>query len=110
MNRFRIVIDDLKISMFLGIHDFEKESPQTVLIHAEIDVCIDAPSASGILDYDKVVGFIRGFAMRSIETQEELVKEIHDFVMSLGAESAVIYSRKPDIFDDCKSVGVSFRG
>ncbi|MBL3570670.1 hypothetical protein BV509_02490 [Rhodovulum sulfidophilum] len=110
MSRYRIVLEDLEIRMYLGIHDFEKKAPQRVLICAEIDVTSRSFGKDDIFDYDRVVAFIRAFSMQFIETQEDLVVRIHDHILSLGALSATVYSRKPDVFEDCKSVGVSYRG
>jgi dihydroneopterin aldolase len=110
MNNFKVILEDLEIKMYLGIHDFEKINPQRVLICAEMDFEAMSVGKSDIFDYDRVVDFIRSFSLTSIETQEELVKSIHDFVMSLGAISAKIYSRKPDVYGDCKSIGISYQG
>lgn len=103
MSEFIILLEDLEISMYLGLHDFEKAAKQRVLVTVTI-------ATKGFLDYDAVTEFIRTFNDERIETQEELVQTIHAFVMSKGATSARVYSRKPDIYPDCKSVGVTFAG
>ena len=110
MDSFKVVLEDLEIEMYLGIHDFEKSKPQRVLVCVEMDFEAGSVGKDDILDYDQVVEFIRSFSMTSIETQEELVKKIYDFILSLGAKSAMVYSRKPDVYNDCKSVGISYRG
>lgn len=110
MREFKIILEDLELKMFLGLHDFEKERPQRVLVTAEITANSgDFPNA-GFLDYDAVTDFIRTFNGGRIETQEELITKIHAFIIAQGARSATVYSRKPDIYPDCKSVGVRFSG
>ena len=110
MSRFTILIEDLELSMYLGLHDFEKKDKQRVLICAEIVVDSADFSQDGFLDYDGVADFIRTFNGARIETQEELIQTIHLYILAQGAASAKVYSRKPDVYSDCKSVGVSFSG
>lgn len=110
MSEFKIVLEDLEVSMFLGLHDFEKEKQQRVLVCATVFVNSADFSGAGFLDYDAIADFIRTFNGRRIETQEELIQTIHAFILSKGARSATVYSRKPDVYSDCKSVGVSFSG
>jgi len=106
MGKTIIRIEDMEIRMFLGIHDFEKETAQRVLI--SVDMIFDEPlkGDGSFFDYDKVVEFIRQFNGQKIETQEELIVRIKDHIAALGCHDTVIYTRKPDIFQDCGSVGV----
>lgn len=110
MSDYLIRIEDQEISMYLGLHDFEKQTPQRVLISIEIDVSGVDYAAGRFFDYDAVVEHVRGYNASHIETQEELTKAIHDYVLGLGCKSARVYSCKPDIFTDCKSVGLVFSG
>ncbi|MEL6953569.1 MAG: dihydroneopterin aldolase [Pseudomonadota bacterium] len=106
MARYEIILEDVEIEMFLGLHAFEKESMQRVIITVRIWTGDLDWRQGEYLDYDNVIAFIRELKGARIETQEELLERIHSHVLSLGAEKAEIYSRKPDIFVDAKSVGL----
>lgn len=110
MARYKIVLEDVAIEMFLGIHDFEKRAMQRVIISARIETPDVDWRAGDYFDYDGVTEFIRGLNGARIETQEELVERIHGFIMQMGAEQAEVYSRKPDVYPDAKSVGLIYRG
>lgn len=110
MSSYTIVIEDLEVEMFLGLHEFEKRTMQRVLISLKIGVSNVDYDAGKFFDYDDVVNFVRGFKSKHIETQEELTKTIYEFVMDLGCDSALVHSRKPDVYPDCKSVGLVFQG
>ncbi|WOI54934.1 dihydroneopterin aldolase [Palleronia sp. LCG004] len=111
MARFDIRLEDLEIRMFLGIHEAEQRDRQRVLVSVEMR--IDVPDADGTLhvDYDRVADHIREYAGTHIATQEELTSRIHAFVTGLDhVVEARVSSRKPDIYPDCRSVGVTFSG
>lgn len=110
MSDYTIKIEDICVQMFLGLHDFEKKKTQRVFISIELDVT-DVDVAQGrFFDYDRVVDYVRGFNQQRIETQEELIETIHAYVMARGCSAARVYSRKPDIYPDCASVGVVYSG
>lgn len=110
-NNFKITLEDLEIKMFLGFHDFERAAPQRVLVSAEIEVSGTDWRAGAFFDYDRVVEHIRSFAGTRIDTQEELVSRIHGFILALdGVSSAAVSSKKPDVYPDARSVGVTYRG
>ncbi|PYF09984.1 dihydroneopterin aldolase [Rhodobacter viridis] len=106
-----IRLEELEITMFLGIHDFERARMQRVLVSAEITVTGTDWQAGRFFDYDRVAEFIRSFNGSRIDTQEELVSRIHAFVHGLeGVAHAAISSKKPDVYPDAKAVGVVLRG
>ncbi len=97
--------------MFLGIHQFEKDTQQRVLVSASIKVDGVSGSEADMFDYDAVVEFIRTFNGKSIATQEELIQTIHAFILrSKNVTFARVMSRKPDVYADVDSIGVSFDG
>ena len=110
MANYTIKIEDLCVEMYLGLHDFEKKKTQRVLLSIELDVADVDVSQGRFFDYDHVVDYVRGFNQQRIETQEELTAIIHGYVMARGCVEARVYSRKPDIYDDCASVGLIYRG
>ncbi|SOC14409.1 dihydroneopterin aldolase [Rhodobacter maris] len=106
-----IRLEELEITMFLGIHDFERARPQRVLVSAEITVTGTDWTAGTFFDYDPVAAFIRSFNGTRIDTQEELVSRIHAFVRAReGVVHAAVASKKPDVYPDAKAVGVLLRG
>lgn len=111
MADFRIELEELEITMFLGLHDFERAAPQRVLVSARIEVTGFDGSAQDYFDYDRVADHIRSFAGQRIETQEELVMNVHRFITGLpGVTLAEVTSKKPDVYPDARSVGLVFRG
>ena len=111
MSDFRIFLEDLEIDMYLGVHQFEQDAPQRVLLSAEIDISIDLSAAGLHFDYDLVAEHMRGFNGERVATQEELTARIHAFIVALDhVRHARVRSRKPDVYADCRAVGVEFAG
>lgn len=108
---FKITLEELEILMFLGFHAFERATPQRVLISAAIEVGSTDWRQGAFFDYDRVAEHIRSYAGARIDTQEELVSRIHAYILGLGGvTSAEVSSKKPDVYPDAKSVGVTYRG
>mgnify|MGYP003350532272 CR=1 FL=1 len=63
-----IRLEELEITMFLGIHDFERARMQRVLVSAEITVTGTDWQAGRFFDYDRVAEFIRSFNGSRIDT------------------------------------------
>lgn len=111
MSRFTIHLEELEITMFLGLHDHERAAPQRVIVSARIEVEGFEWREGRYFDYDRVAEHIRSYAGSRIDTQEELVSRIHGFISGLeGVTSAEVHSCKPDIYPDARAVGVIFRG
>lgn len=111
MSDLVIRLEELEITMFLGIHEFERARPQRVLVSTEITVTGTDWAAGRFFDYDRVAEYIRTFNGTRIDTQEELVSRIHTFIHTLeGVGHAQVASKKPDVYPDAKAVGVVLRG
>jgi dihydroneopterin aldolase len=109
MPNFTLQMDDMEIVMYLGIHDFEKQTPQRVIISATIETQIEKYDDQGFYDYDDLAGFVRDFNGVYIDTQEELVERIHKFITSSDkVVSAIVHSRKPDVYPDAEGVGLVY--
>lgn len=100
-------------SVRIGVHDFERQEPQRMWF--DVDLCIkleNAPATrddlSQTVDYD----FIRQVISASVgsrhhELQESLCDAIAHTLMQRPEIQAVrVATRKPDVYDDCESVGV----
>jgi 7,8-dihydroneopterin aldolase/epimerase/oxygenase len=109
MAEFLVEVREQEVGIVIGLHEHEKHAPQRVVISVQVLTADVAGDASGYVDYDAIVGHIRGYAGQRVETQEELILGIHRFVMGLPHVAAArVQSRKPDIFDDCAWVGLSY--
>jgi dihydroneopterin aldolase len=111
ISRRRIFFRDLELQVSIGIHDFEQNGPQRVVIN--IDLELDGGDAeigddiANVLDYDRVreriATLIDG---RHFNLQETLC---HDIVASLsdlpGVDRIRVSTEKPDVYPDCDAVG-----
>lgn len=104
----RIFIRDYRLPVRIGIHDFEKHGPQTVVIN--VDLLLEpADRAHGdrianVLNYDIVHDGIATLARaRHFNLQEALVDAILDFCLSQpGVVEARVSTEKPDVYKDCR--------
>ncbi len=111
-----VIIRNLEVSMPIGIHPHERAAPQRLLVSVEVEV--ESPPEAGAdriaatLDYDRICDFIRALPSAGhVELQETVARRVLDFVLSMPhARSAVVETRKPDVFDDCEHVGVRLTG
>mgnify|MGYP006409366673 FL=1 len=111
MTRFKVLLEELEIEMYLGIHQFEKDAMQRVLVSAEIDVEVAAADGDLYFDYGRVADLIRGYAGTRVATQEELTTRIHAAIAAMeSVRHARVHSKKPDVYPDCKAVGLVFEG
>ena len=104
----RIFIRDFRLKVSIGIHDFEKEGPQTVVVN--VDLLLE-PSAkahddriANVLNYDTVHDGITALAgSRHFNLQETLVDAILEFCLSQpGVVEARVSTEKPDVYKDCR--------
>ena len=109
----RIMLENFAIMVDIGIHAFERGTPQRVLVNVEMDVDID-PKGTGdsierVLDYDFVrTGILDLVARRRFNLQETLC---HAIVQMIAKRPVVRRARvttcKPDVYEDCEAVGFS---
>ncbi len=95
----------------MGVHDFEKSGPQRLLIDIELHLTTatrpDTDNIGEVLNYD----FLRAktlalLALRHYELQETLAHDIACFCLAQPeVTAATIYTRKPDVYPDCSSIG-----
>ena len=112
----RIFIRDFRLQVSIGIHDFEKEEPQTVVVN--VDLLLEPESKAhndriaNVLNYDTVHDGITDLAgSRHFNLQETLVDAILDLCLAQpGVIEARVSTEKPDVYPDCASVGVEVFG
>ena len=108
----KIVLDEYVLSLDIGFHDSEIGNPQRVLISAEI--WVDAASfasndqVADAWNYDTLrTDIARLASQRRYDLQEALVRDIYDMIAARrGVTALKVASAKPDIYPDCKGVGV----
>ena len=104
----RIFIRDFRIQISIGIHDFEKEKPQTVVVN--VDLVLAPPRRAlndriaNVLNYDKVHDAILALAgSRHFNLQETLVEAILDLCLAHPeVVEARVSTEKPDVYKDCR--------
>jgi dihydroneopterin aldolase len=110
-----VIVRDLELMINIGVHAHEKLTPQRLVVSVEATLAGSADAADDIaatLNYDSICDFIRAIGHEGhVELQETVARRVLTFVLSLfGVASAIVETRKPDIFDDCAFVGVRFCG
>ena len=104
----RIFIRDLRLKVSIGIHDFEKQGPQMVIVNVDL---LLAPMAAphgdriaNVLNYDTVHDGIAALAgSRHFNLQETLVEAILDLCLAQpGVIEARVSTEKPDVYPDCR--------
>ncbi len=104
----RIVIRDFRLKVSIGIHDFEKDGPQTVVVN--VDLLLEPAGAAhddkigNVLNYDVVHDGIAALAKsRHFNLQETLVEVILDLCLAQpGVIEARVSTEKPDVYKDCR--------
>ena len=104
----RIFIRDFRLQVSIGIHDFEKEGPQTVVVNVDL-LLAPADKAhndriANVLNYDTVHdGITRLAGSRHFNLQEALVDAILDLCLAQpGVIEARVSTEKPDVYKDCR--------
>jgi dihydroneopterin aldolase len=109
--RRRIVLEDFRIPISIGIHDFERSAPQMVIVNVELELADGMPDPrdriEDALDYDFLrAGIMAIIKNRHFNLQETLCQEILELVLARGGiKRAKVSTRKPDVYPDCKSIG-----
>ena len=104
----RIFIRDFRLKVSIGIHDFEKEGPQTVVVNVDLLLGPDATAhndrIANVLNYDVVHDGIADLAKsRHFNLQETLVDAILDLCLAQpGVVEARVSTEKPDVYGDCR--------
>lgn len=104
----RIFIRDFRLQVSIGIHDFEKDGPQTVVVN--VDLLLGAADNAhndrigNVLNYDLVHDGITTLAKsRHFNLQETLVEAILDLCLAQpGVIEARVSTEKPDVYKDCR--------
>jgi 7,8-dihydroneopterin aldolase/epimerase/oxygenase len=112
MNCRRLFLRDHVVSIDIGVHDFEKQAAQRVLINVDLYVPLALSSPrhdriDEVVDYD----FIRRcvaerVSLGHIELQETLCDDLLASMLAHPHVKAVrVSTEKPDVYPDCAAVG-----
>ena len=111
-----IVVDDLRLDLFIGVHEQEKMARQQVSITIHMFVADAGPSRSDDLadhvSYADVVAGLRERARspRHVNLVETLAEEAADLALAdARVESVVVDVRKTEIVPEAGGVGVVIR-
>lgn len=109
----RIFLQDFSIDASIGFHDFEKHARQRILVSVDLYVpygrsTSDRDDVKDVVDYDFIRhGIVRIAQSRHFNLQETLIDEICALCLSQSGVKAVrVVSQKPDVYPDCKTVGI----
>jgi dihydroneopterin aldolase len=117
-NRFKyerkIIIKNLVLSIFIGIHNFEKKKKQRVRFNIEVitdpTVKPDNKDLSTILNYEEIVNKIKLLVKKQHhELIEDLAENIFKIIFHYKlVKKANIKIEKLDILKNSESVGIEF--
>ncbi|HVY05728.1 MAG TPA: dihydroneopterin aldolase [Burkholderiales bacterium] len=107
----RIFLKNFEIPVSIGIHDFEKQAKQRVIVNVDLyldpDARVERDHIDETVDYDFVRREIVGLAGSShFNLQETFCERILALCLARpGVIAARVSSEKPDVYPDCESVG-----
>lgn len=107
-----IFISELKVSAKLGVPDWERLSPQTIILDIEIGVDLSAACKSDAIadtiDYGAVVARIHEtLKTNSFKLVEALAEHLCELIFTeFGAKTVKIKVAKPGILGGLKALGV----
>ena len=113
MSTRSVFIDRLEVKTIIGIHPFEKQTPQRVVVSVEMTVLETGSPGSDrfdeVVDYERIVNEVRATVLAGqvnlIETLAERIAVV--CLVDRRVRCARITVEKPDIFADCAGVGVT---
>ena len=107
-----VFVRDLEVETEIGIHPREKHIAQRIIINVDLAISEtpvkDTDRYSDVVCYEQVVTRVRAFAA---EGHVNLLETMAERIAAACLEdprvlSARVRIEKPDIFDDCHSVGI----
>jgi 7,8-dihydroneopterin aldolase/epimerase/oxygenase len=113
----RLFLRDYSVHIDIGVHDFEKQGPQRVLINVDLYVpmATSKPKADElheVLDYDFIRSSVQARVARGhIQLQETLADDLLALMLAHPqVRAARVTTAKPDVYPDCAAVGVEVFG
>ena len=109
----RLFLKDFRVSMHIGVHDYEKKGPQPVLVSVDLYVPLNdntpnRDQLTEVLDYnfmrDNVIKITTAGHIHLLETvcdQIATTMLAHPLVLATR-----VSAEKPTVYNDCAGVGV----
>jgi dihydroneopterin aldolase len=106
----RIFLKNYVIDASIGVHDFEKERPQRLIVNADLYVAqrkSNEDHIDTVVDYDFLPRTIKALVARGHWHLQETFCEalMAQCLTQPGVLAARVSSQKPDVYPDCESVG-----
>lgn len=108
----KIDLNDMRVSVRIGLHEKEKQAHQDILIsislYLELGDYLNDPKPNTILDYDVLYNKISRWSERPHTLLiESYLKELIDLCFEdPRVEKCEVSIKKPDIFENVQNVGV----
>lgn len=109
----RLFLRNYEVMINIGVHDFEKQGEQRVLINVDLFIPLTASTPEHdqlgeVVDYDFIrETIIQRMAKGHIHLQETLCDDVARAMLTHPKVRAVrVSTEKPDVYPDCQSVGV----
>jgi dihydroneopterin aldolase len=113
LNCRRLFLRGLTVQAHIGVHDFEQDVTQRLIIDVDLYVSFEGSSPKDdrideVVDYDFVRAVVHArIAQGHINLQETLCDDILNRLLEhTGVMAARVSTRKPDVYPDCEAVGV----
>ena len=113
----RVFLRNYEVQINIGVHDFEKQGEQRVLINVDLYVplALSTPQADEleeVVDYDVIRSSVQQRVARGhIQLQETLADDLLAVMLAHPrVRAARVSTAKPDVYPDCESVGVEVFG
>ncbi len=108
----RLFLRDYEVRMNIGVHDFEKQGEQRVLINVDLYVplALSTPQhdeLGEVVDYDFIRrSIVARIARGHVQLQETLCDDVLALMMAHPkVRAARVSTEKPDVYPDCDAVG-----
>ncbi|BDX22414.1 dihydroneopterin aldolase [Polynucleobacter sp. TUM22923] len=109
----RLFLRDYEININIGVHEFEKQGEQRVILNVDLYIPLNLNTPSNdeldeVVDYDFMRETIKDLSSHGhIQLQETFCDEIVSaMLMHPKVIAARVSTAKPDVYPDCHSVGV----
>jgi 7,8-dihydroneopterin aldolase/epimerase/oxygenase len=113
----RLFLRNYSVNIHIGVHDFEKQGAQRVLINVDLYVPLAqstprADELDEVVDYDFIRRTVQARVARGhIQLQETLADDLLALMLQHPrVRAARVSTAKPDVYPDCEAVGVEVFG
>ena len=113
----RLFLRNYVVNINIGVHDFEKQGTQRVLINVDLYIPLaqstpQADDLSEVVDYDFIRSSVSARIARGhIQLQETLCDDLLALMLAHPrVKAARVSTAKPDVYPDCEAVGCEVFG